>query len=73
MCVWVCVYYHVWKIQSAIPSELSKNCRSLANQVESSESRLSPGGTGGILLNMSTHKRLYFVFSYPVHFGEYFY
>lgn len=59
----VCVYHHAWKMQSAIPSEGSKNSQGLANQVESNESHLSPGG---ILLSMAgarpTHKgRLYVV------------
>lgn len=49
VCVCGCVYCHAWKIQSAIPSESSKNCHGLANQVESSESHLSPGGTDDIL------------------------
>lgn len=42
--VCVCMYRPLQKMQSAIPSEGSKNSQSPANQVGSNESHLSPGG-----------------------------
>lgn len=64
VCICACVCHHAWKIQYALPSEGSKDCQGLANQLGKNESHLS---SGDILLNMAskggpTHRgRLYSV------------
>lgn len=75
VCAWVCVcvcvgvyerdtHHHALKIQSASPSEGSKNCQGLATQVGSNESALSPGA---IVCSMPwigpTHRRFYLFLS----------